>query len=71
MPQLRILFLHGVDCTLFNCHLPCLAMLSWRCIAGPLLPFNLEALQSVAVLDIAGSDLERAPSNLKARAYFT
>ena len=70
MPQLRILILDGVktDSLLSGVQLPSLAMLSWRDASGPSLPFALEAIESAAVLDIAGNvALERLPADLQAR----
>ena len=47
-------------------HLPRLAMVSWRDISGPSLPFLLNLIKSAAVLDISGSSkLNRLPGNLQ------
>ena len=74
MPQLRILILDGVkpDKMLSGVRLPSLAMLSWRGIFiwngfGPSLPCALEAVESLAVLDISKNSAEQLPADLQAR----
>ena len=64
MPRLRILILDGVklNSKLSGFQLPRLAMLSWREVSGPLLPFATDIITAAAVLDISDStELERLP----------
>ena len=74
MPQLRILVLYGViiHSMLSGCHLPRLAMLSWRDACKSILHIALETVKSAAVLDISGNNmLERLPESLQARHYLS
>ena len=73
MPELRILNLDAVKAGNMpsELQLPRLAMLSWRDAGGPLLPFNLQSIESAAVLDMSSRGrpeeaLERLPDNLQA-----
>ena len=74
MPQLRVLILDGVKMASMpsGLQLKHLAMLSWRDAGGPELPFVLETMRSVAVLDISesvegGQVLERLSDDFQAR----
>ena len=69
MPQLRVLILDGakMDIMLSGFQMPQLALLSWQDADASLLPFALETVKSVAVLDISGNvKLERLPADMQA-----
>ena len=69
MAELRILILDRVktDSMLPGCHIPRLAMLSWRSAGGRSLPIALQAVTSAAVLYISENcELERLPADWQA-----